>query len=64
MNKRESLEINTSIYGQLIYDKGGKILLWGRIRVSSGNTVGNTRQLYAKMIILNQYITLYPKSNS
>ena len=45
--RTENSEINSSTYGQLIYDRGGKTMQYWKT-VSSTNGAGKTGQLYAK----------------
>ena len=46
-NRTDSPEINPSLYGQLIFDKGGRSIKWSKI-ASSTNGVGRSGQLHAK----------------
>ena len=46
-NRTELPEINSSLYGQLIFDKGGRNIKW-RKTASSTDGVGRSRQLSAK----------------
>ena len=47
-NRTESPEINSSLYGQLIFDKGGRSIKWSKKKASSTNGVGRSGQLHAK----------------
>ena len=46
INGTEIPEINPHIYGQLMFDKGGKNIQWGK--VSSASVVGKVGQLDVK----------------
>ena len=46
-NRTESPEINPILYGQLIFNKGGRSIKWSKI-ASSTNDVGRYGQLHAK----------------
>ena len=41
-NRIQSPEVNPNLYGQLIFDKGGKSIKWSK------NSVGRAGQLHAK----------------
>ena len=47
-NRGMGREINSPLYGQLIYDKGGKNTQLGKISLFKGDGDGKTRQLQAK----------------
>ena len=46
-NRTESSEINSSLYGQLTFDKGGRSIKWSKTS-SSTDGVGRSGQLHAK----------------
>ena len=46
-NRTQSSEINSSLYGQLIFDKGGRSIKWSKT-ASSTDGVGRSGQLRAK----------------
>ena len=63
-NRIESPEMNPCLYGQLIFDKGGRSIKWSKI-ASSTNDVGGSGELHAKKKIkLNHQLTPYTKINS
>ena len=43
----ESPEINPHVYGQFLFDKGGKNMQWGKKTVSSASDAGKVGQLHA-----------------
>lgn len=59
-NRILSPEMNLHLYGQLIYNKGGKSIQWGKTP-SSINGAGQTGQLYAKRIELDCSHTMQKK---
>ena len=52
----ERPEINPSLYGQLIFDKGGRSIKWSKMD-SSTNGVGRSGQLHAKKMKLDHQLT-------
>ena len=46
-NRTDSPEINSSLHGQLIFDKGGRSIKWSK-RVSSTDGFGRSGQLGAR----------------
>ena len=46
-NRTDSPEINPSLYGQLIFDKGGRSIKWSKNSLPT-NGVGRSGQLHAK----------------
>lgn len=54
MEKIESLEIKPQLYDQLIYNKGGKDIRWGKDSLFN-KCVGKNGELYAKIIKPNHF---------
>ena len=59
----ESPEINPSLYGQLIFDKGVRSIKWSENSLLT-NGVGRSGQLRAKKMKLDHQLTSYTKINS
>ena len=62
-NRIQNLEINPSLYSQLIFNKEGRTIKWRKI-ASSTNGVGRSGQLHAEKIKLNHQLIPYTKINS
>ena len=62
-NRPESPEINPSVYGQLIFDKGGRSIKWSKNSLFM-NGVGRSGQLCAKKMKFDHQLTPYPKKSS
>ena len=62
-NRTDSPEINSSLHGQLIFDKGGRRIKWSK-NSSSTDGVGRSGQLREKKIKLNHQLMPYTKINS
>ena len=54
-NRTESPEINSSLYGPLIFDKGGRSIKWSKT-ASSTDGVGRSGQLRAKKMKLDHQL--------
>ena len=62
-NRIESPEINLCLYGQFIFDKGGRSIN-GAKTASSADGLGRSGQLCAKKMKLDHQLTPYTKINS
>ena len=62
-NRIESPEINTSLYGQLIFNKSGRNIKWSKNSLFN-KCVGRSGQLHAKKVKLDHQLTPYTKINS
>ena len=62
-NRTESPEINPSLYGQLIFDKGGRNIKCRKNSLFT-NGVGRSGQLRAKKMKLDHQLMPYTKINS
>ena len=61
-NRRENPERNPDAYGQLIFDKRGKNIMWEKVSSASG--AGNTGQLHVPLMKLEHTIRTCTKINS
>ena len=62
-NRIESPGINSCLYGQLIFDKGGRSIKWSKNSFST-NAAGRYGIVHAKKMKLDHQLTAYPRINS